>query len=62
LIVYDVLGRKVRALVEGHREAGSHTALWNGRDDRGRELKSGVYFCVLEAGRFSDTMKMVLTR
>jgi hypothetical protein len=62
LIVYDVLGRKVRTLVEGYREAGSHTALWNGQDDRGKELKSGVYFCVFEAGHFSDTMKMVLTR
>ncbi len=62
LTIYDVLGRKVRCLVEGHREAGHHTALWNGRDDHGKELKSGVYFCVLEAGSCRETIKMVLSR
>ncbi len=62
LTIYDVLGRKVRSLVDGHREAGHHTALWNGRDDSGQELKSGVYFCVFEAGSYRETIKMVLSR
>jgi hypothetical protein len=62
LTIYDVLGRKVRSLADGHRQAGHHTTLWNGRDDSGRELKSGVYFCVFETGSQRQTIKMVLSR
>lgn len=62
LTIYDVLGRTVRHLLDGRQEAGSYTALWNGRDDHGRELKSGVYFCVMEAGSCRETIKMVLSR
>ena len=62
LTIYDVLGRKVRTLLNAHREAGNYTARWDSKDDRGGELKSGVYFCVFEIGDFSQTRKMVLTR
>ncbi|MCK4271586.1 T9SS type A sorting domain-containing protein, partial [bacterium] len=62
LTIYDVLGRKVRTLLNAHREAGNYTARWDSKDDRGGELKSGVYFCVFEIGDFSQTRRMVLTR
>ena len=62
LAIYDVLGRKVRTLLNAYREAGNYTARWDSEDDRGGELKSGVYFCVFETGDFSQTRKMVLTR
>jgi len=50
LAVYALDGRRVRTLASGSRNAGSHVAAWNGRDDRGRGLPSGVYFCRLAAG------------
>ncbi|MFC1683520.1 FlgD immunoglobulin-like domain containing protein [Candidatus Zixiibacteriota bacterium] len=62
LTVYDVLGRTARELVNEHQQAGDYKIKWDGRDGQGREMKSGVYFCVFKAGSASETMKMVLSR
>jgi hypothetical protein len=58
--VYDVNGRLVRSLVEGQRAAGYHSAPWDLRNDGGRPIAPGVYFCRMEAGSFRDTKKVVL--
>ncbi len=50
LDVHSVDGRLVATLVDGPRAAGRHTAVWNGRDDAGAEVASGVYFVRLAAG------------
>jgi hypothetical protein len=42
--IYDVVGRKVRTLVNERKEAGEHRIIWDGRDDNGGQLSSGVYF------------------
>ena len=60
--VYDVNGRLVRTLLSGVRETGSHTVTWDGRDSAGVTVGSGVYFYRLDAGKFSDTKKMVLLK
>ncbi|MDD3642485.1 MAG: FlgD immunoglobulin-like domain containing protein, partial [Candidatus Krumholzibacteria bacterium] len=60
--IYDASGRLVRTLFDGEMPAGDHTAIWNGIDERGRAAASGVYFCRLEAGGFSKTLKMILLR
>jgi len=57
LIVFDVLGRNVATLVDGHRDAGVHRTVF----DAGA-LPSGVYFFQLKAGTLSDSKKMLLTR
>jgi flagellar hook assembly protein FlgD len=62
LAVYDVGGRAVRTLVDGTREGGSHVARWDGRDDRGLDVSSGVYFCRIEIGTWSSVRKIVLVR
>ena len=62
LIVYDVSGRKVRTLMDGEVNPGASWVKWDGRDDLGRAVPSGVYFYRLQAGAFSDTKKMVLIR
>jgi hypothetical protein len=62
LIVYDLMGQKVRALVQGHQEAGFYRVDWDGRDNAGQEVSSGVYFYTLEAGSFRETRRMVLVR
>ena len=47
--VHDLRGHRVRLLVSGHRDAGSHTVRWDGTDDEGRPQPGGLYFFVLEA-------------
>ena len=64
LIVYDVAGRRVRTLVSETQSPGvdGFTATWDGRDDRGRAVATGVYFYRLVAGDYSQTRKMVLLK
>ena len=62
LTVYDLAGRRVATLLDEPREAGRHGATWDGRDDKGRLLASGVYFCRLDAGGHSETKCMVLMK
>jgi hypothetical protein len=62
LRIYDVAGRLVRVLVDEERGAGHYTEEWNGRDNNGRTVASGIYFYAIEAGGFRQTRKMVLLR
>lgn len=62
LEVYNVLGQRVRTLVQGRREAGVHAVRWGGENRYGKPVGSGVYFYRIEAGDFQETRKMVLVR
>jgi len=62
LTVYNMLGQKVRTLVDGHRPAGYYSVQWDGRDDFGKALSSGIYFYRIEAGAFRKTNKMILLK
>jgi len=62
LTIYDLLGRKVRALVDDVVRAGYHSVRWDGRDDSGNEVASGTYLYKLEAKDFNDTKRMTLMR
>lgn len=62
LSIFDLLGRKVRTLVQQSLPAGTHTMRWDGRDAHGRPLSSGIYICNLTAGDFRQSRKMILLR
>ena len=62
LQVFDVQGKRVRRLVHKNYKSGIHRISWDGRDDRGHNLPSGVYFCRLETSGKVKTVKMVLIR
>jgi flagellar hook assembly protein FlgD len=63
LRIYDVNGRLVRTLVDGARQPGPHTALWNGRDDVGRSVASGNYFARIDMGRaFTKNMQVTILK
>lgn len=62
LRVFDVTGRVVRTLVDRHLPVAEHVVEWDGRDDRGRALSSGVYFYRLDAGELAVTKKLVLLK
>ena len=67
LVVYDVLGREVTALVSDQLEAGYYTVQWNGTNDLGKSVASGVYFVRMsvqsdEGGTFSALRKVLLMK
>ena len=62
LTVHDVLGRRVRTLVDETRRAGKHVVQWDGRDDAGREVGSGVYHFRLTGVQGESSRKAVLLR
>ena len=63
LELFDLLGQKVATLASGYREAGPHTFAWDGRNDKGRPLASGMYLYRLQSGRSKvATRKMLVLR
>ncbi|MBA4378767.1 MAG: hypothetical protein C0395_09000 [Gemmatimonas sp.] len=60
--VYDLQGRLVRTLAERVYAPGEHSVVWDGRDESGAEMPSGLYLYRLEDGRRTQTRKMVLVR
>ena len=62
LAIYDVAGRLVRSLVAGRVPAGYHATVWDGKDDRGHAVASGVYLYRLEAQGKVLTRKLMALR
>jgi len=62
LIIYDILGRKVRELISGQISSGIRSVLWDGRDDSGIAVSSGVYFARLTMGKSLVVRKMLLMK
>ncbi|MDO9172776.1 MAG: FlgD immunoglobulin-like domain containing protein, partial [bacterium] len=62
LEIYDLQGTLVRTLVEGSRAAGRHDETWDGRDNAGGQVASGVYMARLAAGGMQQMQKMVLLK
>jgi hypothetical protein len=62
LKVYDVRGCLVRTLVDGNADAGTFEIPWFAEDDNGRDVASGIYFCVLETSTDHATRKLVVVR
>lgn len=60
--IYNVVGQRIRTLVEETRQAGSYTVRWDGRDNTGKAAASGMYLCRMEAGDYSAVRKMLLVR
>ncbi len=62
LTIYNIMGQKIRTLVSDFKNAGQYFIQWDGRNDKGAQVTSGVYFYSLQAGDFIKTNKMVLLR
>jgi len=62
ITVFNVIGQRVRTLVDGVEAAGPHTVIWDGRSERGQEVSAGVYFLRFRAGMQVETMKMLLLK
>lgn len=62
LVIFDVRGRKAATVASGIQGAGKHTVTWDGRDDQGLPLPSGVYLARLKAGALVLTRRMTLVQ
>jgi hypothetical protein len=60
--IFNIVGQKVAVLVDDHMKPGFYTADWNGKDENGRTVASGIYFYRMQADNFSDMKKMVLIK
>lgn len=59
--VFNITGQSVKSFA-GHLEAGVHTIMWDGRNDQGSQVASGVYFYKAEASGFTETRKMMMLK
>lgn len=62
LKIYNLRGQLVRTLVDEDKPGGNYTLLWDGRDEDGKAVSSGIYFYKLTAGSFSEIKRMVLLK
>jgi len=62
LIIYNILGQKVKTLVDGKKEPGFYTIHWDGTDEHGNQVASGVYIYRIEAEGFINSKKLLLLR
>ena len=62
LAVYNILGQKVRTLINEHQPAGLKSVRWDGKDDSGNQVSAGVYFYSIKADNFTQAKKMILLK
>ena len=62
LIIYDLLGKEVQTLFDGHRSAGTHMEKWTGIDKNNHMVSSGIYFYQLRVGKERITKKMIFEK
>ncbi|MDY6915024.1 MAG: T9SS type A sorting domain-containing protein [Candidatus Cloacimonadota bacterium] len=60
--IYNIKGQKIKTLVNSTKDAGEHSVVWNGRDESGNSVSSGVYFYKMQAGKYTSTKKMILMK
>jgi hypothetical protein len=62
LDIFNVKGQRVASVVNDHIRAGNHTVMWNGKDEAGRDVASGVYFYRMQTDDFSAVRKMMMIK
>ncbi len=60
--IYDIKGRKIKSLINDNFTVGSHSVLWDGKDNNNQTVSSGVYFYKLSSGDFQATNKMIMMK
>lgn len=62
IVVYDLLGQEIRRLVDGYQTAGTYQIVWDGRNESGVQMSTGVYFYQMIAGDFAEVRKTALAK
>lgn len=62
LKIYDISGKLIKTLIEGYKGPGEHSITWYGRDNKGNQVPSGVYFARFSVGDFAESKKMIFIK
>jgi flagellar hook assembly protein FlgD len=62
LEIYNLRGELIRQLVQAQRPAGYHEVIWDGRDEHGNPVSSGIYFLSMQADEYRSIIKMSLAK
>ena len=62
ITIYDMIGRKVRTLVNSSQNAGYRSVIWDATDDNGKPVSAGIYLYQIQADEYINTKKMVLLK
>ncbi len=60
--IYNIKGQLIRNLVNENKKAGYYTVIWNGKDEQGKSVSSGIYFYRMQSSKYSATQKMMLMK
>jgi hypothetical protein len=60
--IYNMLGQRIRTLENSYREPGSYSVHWDGKDEIGNSLTSGVYLCQIQAGAYRQSIKLAILK
>lgn len=60
--IFNAKGQKVKTLINDRFTAGAHNIVWNGKDDHGNNVSSGIYFFNMKSGKYTSTRKMILMK
>jgi len=62
LLIYNLIGQKIKTLHNGFKAEGFHDILWDGKDEYGKDVSSGIYLCTLQTSNYKDSIKLILMR
>ncbi len=62
IIIYDMMGREIKNLVNQTQDAGFKSVIWNATNDYGKPVSAGIYLYQIQAGEYISTKKMVLLK
>jgi hypothetical protein len=60
--IFDMTGRSIKTIAGGQLQSGDHQFIWNGKDEKGNALNSGIYFLRIETGDQTETKKIIMAR
>ena len=62
MVIYDIMGRKVKELVSEQLQAGYHSVRWDGKNFKGENVSAGLYLCSLNSNAFHKTIKLIMLK
>jgi flagellar hook assembly protein FlgD len=62
ITIYDMLGRKVRTILNQQQDPGYKSLIWDATNDYGKPVSAGIYLYQIQAGEYNSTKKMVLLK